>query len=249
LIDRTNKNNSFLVLKLEGVEIVINNFGDYNFPINNFYFDNIKFFNLKINETLETNFTYNYGTVSYDDITLINNSGSDPNYWIGNSIRIIPYVYIDNPNGNNGGTVASGILQEWERYGGIDPLLSRDSDSKYIYTNTIDSINSYRPAFITSTHINQSFAWTGNMIGGIKISNEIRKTYLDTDFINVFSSGEGLIKEEYFEIGDRHTVNKSSYNIITDFVMKNPITNDIWTTGNLLTPDGNISGIFGVKKL
>jgi len=250
LIDRTNKNNSFLILKLEGIEITINNFGDYNFPINNFYFDNIKFYNLKINETLQTNGVYNYGTICYDDITLINNSGSDPNYWIGNYTRILPYLYTDSPNNYNGRKIASGVLQEWEHYGGANPLSSRDSDGNYIYTNIIDSINSYRPAFFpTFYNINPYVAWTGNMIGGIKISNEIRKTYLDTDFINVFSSGEGLNKEDYFEIGDRHTVNKSSYNIITDFVMKNPITDEVWTTGNLLTPDGNISGIFGVKKL
>jgi hypothetical protein len=223
-------------------------------------FDNIKFYHKGIIGTAYTNSNIDYGNLIIDDLAICNNSGEIPNTWMGPNTRIIHLNSIANPS-NTG-------LTDWEGNAGSNTsrLDTNDGDTSYISSQTTGQIYSQRMRFTQINDITDYFGPSDN-IGGLRMFNSVRKTFLDSDFVNVYSSGEGLDYSQngtldgsdpakYYEIGDTYQIDHTNYFIRNSFVLKNPITNLPWDTGVFFTQlEGENAGIvktsgyFGVKKL
>lgn len=250
--------NTGLELRIEGLETKDTYSGNTGLvTIDSGIIDNIKFYNRNISQNMLEYFlpgnqpTANMfwgesaGTISYDDICIIKEDDAAPNYWLGETCRIIPLIFSDN---NPFGAFFSQILRDWTSEGFSPPLVSRDGDNNYIYASDSGNIYSIRP---TRTDTNPSYMQKD--IGGIRIFNEARKVFLNSSFINVYATGAGTENSDFYEIGDQYSLSNTNYNIYNSFVMTNPVTNDVWTSGDIFgtrfdstfTP----SGIFGVKKL
>lgn len=263
LLDRTTNNIS---LRLEGSDI-FNKLTSY--PYSNYAsgqnigtINNLKFYSRGIANNTTTNWWDNnetYGTQTYikiDDLVICNNSGYDPKIWIGPKTRIFhlqnepdlnPFIKHDwlPPKG------------QWHEEGGT--LYSRDGDSSFKYSDISGSILSFE---ITNNRIMNPGSYSNyiqNGIGGIRLFNDVKKTFLDSDFVNVVATGDPTVVNNYIEVGDKYTVTETNYGIKNSFIINNPFTSMPWTSGTFFKERGEFnnggvvrnytSGIFGIKKL
>jgi hypothetical protein len=74
-------------------------------------------------------------------------------------------------------------------------------------------------------------------IGGIKITNSVRKSNKDTSFINVWGTGNNVSN-----IGSNFAVTNNQYEYKNQYLLTNPITNADWTFSDIN------DGKFGIKK-
>lgn len=256
-----NKNNSIINLKLEGFDVLnrLTNPASYSpdasgQPIGNI--NNIKFYNRgvaddgSINGQLSSSYGINNGAITLDDLAICNDSGNSPNIWMGPKTRI----YLLNRGEANFNTLDK---DEWTKIGGVPAIDSRDGDNSYISSDTSGSITSVRFGNGSIASESQISLYFQNGIGGVRIFNDVRKTFLDSDFINVIGTGDLTNSNNYQAIGSQYTVTNNTYNIKNSFIFNNPNTNTPWTSGNFFSKANYpyyssyyyTSGSFGVKKL
>jgi hypothetical protein len=182
-------------------------------------------------------------TLLLDDITLIDNTDA-PAFWLGPTVRVLPLVPAingdirDNSGRNDG-------LKDWSsnsyaRYGNNAGDIGISHRKAFLFldgdTNSITTINSGNidaVAFGTRNLGNENVLpsylrddaslWRETFsdgIGGMKVYNNTRKSYLDTKYINVFRSGitdqyEGsvslLLRGESSPIIDNNSYGRSIY--------------------------------------
>jgi hypothetical protein len=190
------------------------------------------------------------GTICYDDICIVLEDDTSPNYWVGETCRIIPLSYSRSNPGFGVGSF-NHVLQGWdfEPVNGFHYIHTRDGDNTYIYASESGDIYSFRPA-----RTETASTFMSKDIGGVRMFNEARKVFLNTSFVNVYGTGTGSEVSNYYEIGDRYNLSNTNYSIYNSFAMKNPVTNNPWTSGDIFRTFGGFgdfgpSGIFGVKKL
>lgn len=122
---------------------------------------------------------------------------------------------------------------QWNTNTGIeDNLKDSNGDRSYVYTETSGAILAMDMANIPS---DPNYA-----IGGIKITNSVRKSNKDTSFINVWGSGSNI--SDIKDIGSNFTVNNNQYEYKNQYLLKNPISNSAWTFTDIN------DGKFGIKK-
>ena len=158
-----------------------------------------------------------------DDVTLIDNIGA-PSYWLGPTSKVLPLE----PKINSDGSITDGSrpdvagLNQWDLYSSSvkNAFLRPDADSNYISATNSGLISTapfgtraYQTAGFDGDYNNSpKGAWREQLndaIGGMKIYDSARKSYLDTKFVNVFRSGINdpyntsiLIKPDFSEIKD-----------------------------------------------
>jgi hypothetical protein len=116
-------------------------------------------------------------------------------------------------------------------------LKDSNGDSTYVYTETSGAILAMPMAQSNGSAIpsNANYA-----IGGIKITNNVRKSNKDTSFINVW--GTGTIASNMTPIGTGFPVTNNHYEYKNQYLLTNPVTASGWTFDNIN------NGKFGIKK-
>jgi hypothetical protein len=269
LIDRTT---NIVNLKIEGFDVLNRLTAPYTSNVSGQAFDvinNIKFYPIGItSNVMNTNCSWSYyglngGSLAIDDLVIVNNSGANPKTWIGPKSRIYhmkPMSWYGTPEAMQvvGVQFTAGPdhgLADWlptPSYPGVPNLgsniiTSSDGDNSFISTERSGAIAASRPQLVGDYN---SFYLNG--IGGIRIYNDVRKTFLDSDFVNVYGTGDRMTSGNYQNIGPIHTVSGAFYDLKNSFIFNNPETNTPWTSGTFFRVENNsvkVSGYFGVKKL
>ena len=210
---------------------------------------------------------FNTGTKFFDSMTfygtrIVKNDNSDPlSYWNGNyNNQYLYHTYLDNiyvVGGASdqecflgpttkvfnitpiaGSTVNSNSSWQafnlvWNTNTGIEEnLKDSNGDRSYVYTETSGAILAVDMANIPS---DPNYA-----IGGIKITNSVRKSNKDTSFINVWGTGTNPVSMS--GIGSNFAVTNNQYEYKNQYLLTNPITNNDWTFSDIN------DGKFGIKK-
>jgi len=190
---------------------------------------------------MDMNYYMRGKTLLLDDITLIDDTDV-PAFWLGSTVRIVPLV----PGANNEIRDNSGRsdgIKDWTANStvsvGVSPFNTVEISHRKAFllsdgdSNSIETINSgnidavaFSPRNLNFPTINPADAaslWRETFsdgIGGMKIYNNARKSYLDTKYVNVFRSGvtdpyEGsvslLLRGESNPIIDNNTYGRSIY--------------------------------------
>lgn len=217
-------------------------------------FDNLKIYNKGVIESAYSDTTLDRGNIIIDDFAICNNSGDSPNTWMGPNTRIfnLSLAATEDPDTS---------LKEWSASAGStnSRLNSNDGDSSYIFSQTTGQIYSSRLGFDQGGTAFSGFFSESDNIGGIRVFNVVRKTFLDSDFVNVYGTGEGSLNNDFLPIGENYIIDHTNYFIRNSFVFNDPHTNSAWTTGTFFIEDPTTynqgyyavktSGYFGVKKL
>ena len=210
-------NNGLLKLNIEGVNATVydedeedRDVWEISMPISGFNFDNIRLFNRTYYQGLQScgntaSYTdaigykhyYAHGElILFDDITLVDNTGNQPTYFLGHDSKVLPLhpgtfsnTLVDSENIIDGPFGWSKSTSQSYRA----TLASLDKDTNIIYADQPGSINA-----IVYNNLNKSSnqdtasVWRteyNDGIGGLKVYNSARKAFLDTDFVNVFRGG------------------------------------------------------------
>lgn len=259
-----NRANNTVALRLEGLDV----YNRLSYPyisevsgnpigtINNFKFYGRALIGSMIGQPqLSYNESYgmNIGALQIDDLVIVNNSGDAPRIWIGPSARIYHLKYpINNQN--------FFVKNDWDAGGDnnyLNAFLNSDGDNSYLYSDTSGEISAcflYHASDLLR-HDNGNFTtFIKDGIGGIRLFNDVRKTSLDSEFINVYATGIGLnLSSSYVNIGEKYTLTNTNYMIKNSFIFKDPTTSQPWTSGTFFrrydTTSNVTSGVFGIKKL
>lgn len=116
-------------------------------------------------------------------------------------------------------------------------LKDSNGDSSYVYTETSGSILAMNMVMSNGNSIPSGTNYT---VGGIKITNSVRKSNIDTSFQNVW--GTGTLTTNMSGIGTNFSVNNNHYEYKNQYLLNNPITATGWTFPDV------INGKFGIKK-
>ena len=111
-------------------------------------------------------------------------------------------------------------------------LRNSNGDRSYVFTETSGAILALSMENIPS---DPNYA-----IGGIKITNSVRKSNKDTSFKNVW--GTGSVVESMNEIGTNFSVVDNHYQYKNQYFLDNPVSTSGWTFAEIN------SGRFGIKK-
>jgi hypothetical protein len=201
--------NSYISAKIEGVDLPVIDPDDTNsdketwpleIPISGFNYDNIRFYNRTYYKDVFPYFLgdpnnglyYAQGAVTLvDDITLIDDVGQ-PGFWLGPTAKVLPLSPGIGGNLDNNANISDG-LREWSTNSSSHrrALKNFDGDVGVLETTVSGAITAVR-------YDNHNFgpdsssAWRTEFndgIAGIKIYNNARKNFLDTQFTNVFFTG------------------------------------------------------------
>jgi hypothetical protein len=111
-------------------------------------------------------------------------------------------------------------------------LRNSNGDRSYVFTETSGAILALNMGDIPS---DPNYA-----IGGIKITNSVRKSNKDTSFMNVWGTGD--IVESMNAIGTNFSVVDNHYQYKNQYFIDNPVTGSGWSFAEIN------SGRFGIKK-
>jgi hypothetical protein len=206
---------------------------DTSLPISGFKFDNLRIYNrtysssikngiatAQISEEVGSSYYYMLGkNWLLDDFVVIDNSGSEPSYWLGSTSRVIqlipgytdyttwpPYTANGRTNLQDNDGKSDGI-RDWSTNSVVNisqtnspnlqsshrkALSFLDADTNNIETITSGSIDAVAFSERPSIASDSTSFWRSRFneaIGGVKLYNSARKQYLDTKFVNVFRSG------------------------------------------------------------
>lgn len=116
-------------------------------------------------------------------------------------------------------------------------LKDSNGDRSYVYTETSGSILAMPMAQGDGTTIPSGSNYA---IGGIKITNSVRKSNQNTSFQNVWGSGSTTTSMS--GIGTNFSITNNHYEYKNQYLLNNPITATGWTFKDV------IDGKFGIKK-
>lgn len=111
-------------------------------------------------------------------------------------------------------------------------LKDSNGDRSYVFTETSGAILALNMGDIPS---DPNYA-----VGGIKITNSVRKSNKDTSFKNVW--GTGTTVESMNEIGTNFPVTDNHYQYKNQYLITNPVTGSGWSFAEIN------NGRFGIKK-
>jgi len=111
-------------------------------------------------------------------------------------------------------------------------LKDSNGDRSYVFTETSGAILALNMGDIPS---DPNYA-----VGGIKITNSVRKSNKDTSFKNVW--GTGTTVEQMNEIGTNFPVTDNHYQYKNQYLLVNPVTSSGWSFADIN------NGRFGIKK-
>lgn len=183
-------------------------------PISGFRFDNIRFFNRTYHTGLQSacadlpltlwtplrhySVYYAKGALTLlDDITLVDSSGNVPNFFLGHDSKVIPLhpgigsvnTLVDQPNFQDG-------IFAWSKFGNRSyraTVASLDKDVTHLYSSSPGSINAIVYSNVNNSVVEDTDSlWRvsyNDGIGGLKVYNNARKSFLDTGFVNVIRTG------------------------------------------------------------
>jgi hypothetical protein len=132
---------------------------------------------------------------------------------IGNSVKIYKLTFDNNTSQNN-----------WASFDNNDSLQYfhinlNNGDNSYILSSTSGDVGVYNLSNLPTN--------SPSGVAGIKISNIVRSSDIDTDWqiVNVISSGTNIVEDSNI-----HNVTSTIYSHKDIFLFENPITNSGWTT-------------------
>jgi hypothetical protein len=119
-------------------------------------------------------------------------------------------------------------------------LKDSNGDTSYVFTETSGAVLSMKMApgvgdSVTSIPNDANYA-----IGGIKITNSVRKSNKDTSFVNVW--GTGLDAVNMNPIGADFPITNNHYEYKNQYILTNPVSATGWTFSDIN------DGKFGIKK-
>ena len=237
LIDK-NLAGPYLAVKIEGVDVPIIDIDDTNsdketwlleMPISGFYYDNIRFYNRTYYKDLYPDWSidsdnkryYGKGSVTLvDDVTFIDDI-DQPGFWLGPTVKVLPLSPGMSTNLDNNGNIIDG-LREWTTNSSSHrrALKNFDGDIGVLETTVSGAITAVRydnhnfggdSASVWRTQFNDGIA-------GIKVYNNARKNFLDTQFTNVFFTGISDDQAAYTQLlinTDRDIYDVTNKNIIS----------------------------------
>lgn len=118
-------------------------------------------------------------------------------------------------------------------------LKDNNGDSSYVYTETSGSVLAM-PMVMSDNPANPIPSGVNYAIGGIKITNSVRKSNQNTSFQNVW--GTGTTSASMSGIGTNFSITNNHYEYKNQYLLNNPITATGWTFPDV------INGKFGIKK-
>jgi hypothetical protein len=149
--------------------------------------------------------------ILFDDITLVDNTGNDPRYFLGADSKILPLtpgltIVSNNYTQqalNNNEVISDGFTQWSKNTSSSDRrlLASIDKDSSYIFADKKGAINTiiygansrgrddYGNTLSFSDPLSRWRHSPGEAVAGLKVYNSARKNFLDSSFINVVETG------------------------------------------------------------
>jgi len=176
------------------------------------------------------NNTYMYDTY-LDNIYVIGGT-SDQDCFLGPTTKIFNIAPITGSTVNSNSSWQAFNLA-WNTNTSIeDSLKDSNGDKSYVYTETSGAVLAVDMANIPS---DPNYA-----IGGIKITNSVRKSNKNTSFVNVWGTGSN--PSGMNNIGNNFTVNNNQYEYKNQYLLQNPVTNNPWTFTDIN------DGKFGIKK-
>lgn len=251
-------------LKLEGADALVidpeepdRELWDIHIPLSGFYYDNIRIYNRTYNSSLLSSCTgyedgvyypgQNYGKAYYslgeltliDDVTLIDNTGNAPVYFLGKDSKVLPLnpgvgsnsieLFTDDENNEDGPLQWTKSLSKSNRA----ILAAFDNDVSHLYTadpNKISAVvystNYYNAFTDKDTLSNWRYSYNDG-IGGIKVYNHARKEFLDTSIRNVVARTGGV--DPYIE----NTIFLFHNNEIDPVLDYSIFSHPIYTVGNI----------------
>jgi hypothetical protein len=198
-------------------------------------------------------FTSSTGTISLDDMYLLNNDGDTANTWLGPDTYVLPLRYPAETTVATWSSVpADTSLVTDPDFSGYSttPLTAEDADTSYIYTATYPRVQLY-PVLPQGTKYG-GYGWSdyyapsdiGNrQILGMEFWASARKTTQDSAYKLVYTLP--TLGNTVYDLSPRISVTAVNYTrtgIIN--VEKNPATNAAWTVDDIYT-----NGLFGVKSV
>lgn len=174
-----------------------------------------------------------YQTIYFDDVYVVNNSGTYANTWLGPDTRVRargmnPYDAYTNDN--------------WTPGAYPQPLSSNDGDASYISTKT-------QGALFALSYSAMSLP-AGTAIGGVKVSSVARAVSLPVAYKHVFHDSAAPATYEVGDtavLGQNNNVNypTGGTRSLVTFFMQNPATSAQWTATQLDTTTNR----FGFKTV
>lgn len=134
---------------------------------------------------------------------------------IGNSVKIYKLVFDNNTDQN-----------DWASYNNQNSqyfyLNSNDGDASYVLSSNSGDVGLYNLSNLPGD--------SPSGVAGVKISNIVRSSDIDTDWqmVNVLSSGDGIIEDS-----NVYTVDSTIYSHKETFLFQNPITSGNWTKNDI----------------
>lgn len=264
-------------LKLEGADALVidtdepdRDLWDITIPISGFHYDNVRIFNRTYNSSMLSSCTGylvegssyfyppdDYGKAYYalgelmliDDVTLIDNTGTGPTYFLGKDSKVLPLnpgvgfssieLLTDDENNEDGPLQWSKSINKSNRA----ILASFDNDTSHLYTADTNKMSvvaystDYYNAFSgKDTLSNWRYSYNDG-IGGMKVYNHARKEFLDTTIRNVVARTGGV--DPYIE----NTVFLFHNNEIDPVIDYSIFSHPIYNVGNVsLTEHGQFDG-------
>lgn len=174
---------------------------------------------------------YMYET--YIDNVYIVGGLNDQDCFLGPTTKVFNIAPVANANNINTNNEWQAFNLQWDTNTSIEEnLKDSNGDRSYVYTEINGAILAMDMANIPD---NPNYA-----VGGIKITNSVRKSNKDTSFTNVWGSGNSLT--DITPIGVNFTVNNNHYEYKNQYFLQNPVTNQPWTFTDIN------GGKFGIKK-
>lgn len=208
-----------------------------NFNTGTKFFDSMTFYGARVPRS-DSSDPLNYWSGSYnqqymyhtylDNIYVVGGT-SDQECFLGPTTKVFNITPIAGSTLNPNSSWQAFNLQ-WNTNTEIEEnLKDSNGDRSYVYTETSGAILAMDMANIPS---DPNYA-----IGGIKITNSVRKSNKDTSFINVWGTGNSVSN-----IGSDFAVTNNQYEYKNQYLLTNPITNTDWTFSDIN------DGKFGIKK-
>ena len=212
-----------------------------NFNTGTKFFDSMTFYGARIPKSDNSdplsfwngstpNNQYLYHT--YLDNIYVVGGTSDQECFLGPTTKVFNITPIAGPTVNSNSSWQAFNLQ-WDTNTGIEQnLKDSNGDRSYVYTETSGAILAVDMANIPS---DPNYA-----IGGIKITNSVRKSNKNTSFINVWGTGNDFVSMS--GIGSDFAVTNNQYEYKNQYFLTNPVTATGWTFSDVN------DGKFGIKK-
>jgi hypothetical protein len=214
--------------------VVVDSLTDKYFNSFTFYGARVPDDNLSSNPLSYWNGNYNneYLYHTYIDNVYVVGGLSDQDCFLGPTTKVFNIAPIAGGTVNTDNSWQAFNLQ-WNTNTSIEEnLKDSNGDRSYAYTEISGAILAMD---MTNVPNNPNYA-----IGGIKITNSVRKSNKDTAFINVWGSGSAL--SDIHTIGTNFPVTDNHYEYKNQYFLNNPITGQPWTF------DDVNNGKFGIKK-